>query len=186
MRFMPPLQFGQLIKRYKRFLADVRLDDGSVVTAHCTNTGSMKTCSQPGWRVGLSTSDNPKRKHATTWELVHNGSGWIGINTLLANRLAEEAIRAEKIAELVGYDTIRTEQRYGTNSRIDLLLERDGRLYPIEVKLTTKPTKGDARGISVLRESYFRLDIAPGLVICPTTQLQRLNRTDYALPWDSL
>ena len=140
MQFRAPLRFGRLIRRYKRFLADVELDDGEIVTAHCTNTGSLKTCSKPGWRVALSRSDNPKRKYPYTWELVHNGKTWIGINTLLANRLAEEAIRRQRIPELTGYPTILREKRYGRNSRIDLLLERPSDAAAPEKEATDTPS----------------------------------------------
>ena len=95
---LPPIIFGTLIKRYKRFLADVELEDGSVMTVHCPNTGRMTTCIEPGWRVALSDSCNPKRKHRYTWELVHNGKCWICVNTGRANEMALEAeIPAVKI-----------------------------------------------------------------------------------------
>lgn len=137
MEFKEPLISGILIKRYKRFLADVRLNDGSVVTAHCPNSGSMKTCDQPGWEVRLSRSNNPKRKLKYTWEMVHNGKCWIGINTILANKLAVEAISNGVIAELQGYDSIQTERKYGTNSRIDVLLSRGEKYCYVEVKNVT-------------------------------------------------
>lgn len=137
MEFPEPLLTGTLLRRYQRFLADVRLDSGEVVTAHCTNTGSLRTCSKPGWQVALSRAHNPNRKLAYTWELVHNGSIWIGINTHLANHLAEEAIRAGWIPELAGWPQLERERRYGENSRIDLLLRRGDRLCYVEVKNVT-------------------------------------------------
>lgn len=138
MIFDPPLIFGTLLRRYNRFLADVELPDGGVVTAHCTNTGSLKMCSEPGWRVGLSESANPGRKLRFTWEIVNNGRDWIGINTHRANRLAEEALTKGWIRELAGYPVIQRERPYGTNSRIDFLLSHPGRprLY-VEVKNVT-------------------------------------------------
>ena len=125
MKFVTPLIEGTLIKRYKRFLADIRMDDGSVITAHCPNSGSMKSCAEPGFRVALSRSDNPRRRYPYTWEMVHNGSCWIRINTMLPNRIVQEAMESNRISELKGYGKIRREVRYGENSRIDLLLSAD-------------------------------------------------------------
>jgi len=136
-RFDQPLIPGQLLRRYKRFLADVRLENGETVTAHCPNSGSMKTCVGEGWPVMLSISDSPKRKLRHTWEMVHNGSCWIGINTHLANRVAEEAVANDVIAELRGYEGVRREVRYGESSRIDLLLEGGDGICYVEVKNVT-------------------------------------------------
>ncbi len=120
-----PLIKGTLIKRYKRFLADVELENGEIVTAHCPNTGAMTGCAEPGYRVWLSESDNPKRKLAYTWELaLTHQKHWIGINTHNANKLVKEALEHSRIASLSDYDTIRQEVKYGEhNSRIDLLLQ---------------------------------------------------------------
>lgn len=126
MRFPAPLATGRLIKRYKRFLADVTLENNEVVTAHSVNTGAMTGVLDEGNRVWLSRADNPKRKLQYTWEIVEADGAMIGINTGQSNKLAEEAIRNGTIAELQGYDRIRREVKYGTNSRIDLLLEKDG------------------------------------------------------------
>lgn len=137
MHFEQPLIFGRLLRRYQRFLVDVTLEDGRAITGVCPNTGSMRTCATPGWRVALSVSDGPTRKYAHTWELVHNGACWIGINTMRPNALALEAIEAGRIPELVGYPERKREQKYGENSRIDLLLlDGDRRCY-VEVKNTT-------------------------------------------------
>lgn len=140
----PPLIEGRLIRRYKRFLADVELGDGSVVTAHCPNSGSMKGCAVPGSRVWLSTSDNAKRKLPHTWELVEVGGCMIGLNTGLPNRLVAEAIGNGTIAELQGYDAIRPEVPYGDHSRIDLLLESPGCRCYVEVKNVTLVEDGRA------------------------------------------
>jgi sugar fermentation stimulation protein A len=125
MKFLSPLESGHLIKRYKRFLADVNLDDGSMVTAACPNTGSMLGCNVPGSRVWLSSSDSSTRKYRHTWELVEAAPGVIvGINTGIPNRLVVEALLADIIHELSGYNEIKTEVRYGNeHSRIDILLE---------------------------------------------------------------
>ncbi len=133
---LPPVIFGTLIKRYKRFLADVELEDGTVITAHCPNTGRMTTCAEPGWRVALSDSQNPKRKYRYTWELVHNGNGWICVNTGRANEMAFEAVSSGKIPELAGYAEVLREQTFG-NSRFDLLLRNGGELCYVEVKNVT-------------------------------------------------
>jgi sugar fermentation stimulation protein A len=134
---LPPLIPGTLIRRYKRFLADVTLNDGSVVTAHCPNSGSMKGCAVPGSRVFLSRSNNPGRTYPFTWELVESDGFWTGINTARPNRLAREAIEDGTVVELQGYETIRPEVPYGEHSRIDLLLEGSaGRCY-VEVKNVT-------------------------------------------------
>ena len=133
---LPSPIFGVLIRRYKRFLADVELEDGSVITAHCPNTGRMTTCAEPGWRVMLSDSHNPKRKYRYTWELVHNGTCWICVNTGHANTMAFEAISKGWIPKLAGYSEILREQRFG-KSRFDLLLKNKNKLCYVEVKSVT-------------------------------------------------
>jgi len=137
MNFKSTLIPGTLIKRYQRFLADIELVTAEVITAHCPNSGSMKTCMTPGWPVMLSRSENPGRKYPYTWEMVHNGSCWIGINTGIPNILAGEAIRSGAIRELQGYSKIRREVKYGQNSRIDLLLEGNENNCYVEVKNVT-------------------------------------------------
>lgn len=109
MRFSSPLLTGTLVRRYKRFLADVVLDDGTAVTAHCPNSGSMTTCAEPGWRAALSRADNPERKLKYTLEMVHNGAGWIGVNTGWPPVVAAEAIAAGCIPELAGWPVLRRE-----------------------------------------------------------------------------
>ncbi|MBE8168530.1 MAG: DNA/RNA nuclease SfsA [Shewanella sp.] len=140
MEFIPKLESGILIKRYKRFLADIRLNDGSEVTIHCPNTGSMKNCQFPEQQVWFSTSDNPKRKYSRTWELMETPvDDFIGINTGRANQLAADAIEKQVITELVGYEHIKREVKYGAeNSRIDILLTSDDKpdCY-VEVKSCT-------------------------------------------------
>ncbi|MBW8184167.1 DNA/RNA nuclease SfsA [Shewanella nanhaiensis] len=124
MEFTPPFEQGILIKRYKRFLTDIRLEDGSEVTIHCPNTGSMRNCLFEGKKVWFSISDNPKRKYSRTWEQAESDCGdIIGINTGRANQLAEDAIKSGVITELQGYDLLKREVKYGSeNSRIDILL----------------------------------------------------------------
>lgn len=141
---LPPLFPATLIKRYKRFLADIMLEDGSTVTVHCPNSGSMKGCATPGSRVFISRSANPGRKFPFTWELVESAGFWAGINTGLPNRLVREAIENGTAAELQGYESIRPEVAYGEHSRIDLLLESPGQRCFVEVKNVTLVEDGRA------------------------------------------
>ena len=125
MQLQKKLQEGVLLKRYKRFLADITNQEGEFITIHCPNTGSMINCQEPGSRIWYSDSENSKRKYACTWELVEVESKHIvGINTGLANKLVREAIASNRIEELTAYGSLRTEVAYGEQkSRIDLLLE---------------------------------------------------------------
>lgn len=142
---LPPLVAGTLVRRYKRFLADVLLEDGTPVTVHCPNSGSMKGCAVPGSRVFLSRSSNPARKYPFGWELVESDGFWSGINTGLPNGLAREAIENGTVKELQGYTSIRPEVPYGEHSRIDLLLEGpSGRCF-VEVKNVTLVENGRAQ-----------------------------------------
>ncbi|NBN77257.1 DNA/RNA nuclease SfsA [Microvirga tunisiensis] len=128
MDFDRPLISGRLVRRYKRFLADVILDeDGSEVTAHCANPGSMLGLNAPGSRVYLSRSDNPARKLPLSWELIEADGVLVGISTAHPNRLVEEAILAGRARGLEGYASLRREVRYGLNSRIDILLDHPDR-----------------------------------------------------------
>ncbi|MGK2872072.1 MAG: DNA/RNA nuclease SfsA [Alphaproteobacteria bacterium] len=135
MKFSAPLLRATLIRRYKRFLADVEMPDGEMLTVHCANPGAMLGLNMPGMEVWLSDSNNPKRKLRYSWELARVGDAMVGINTAHPNRIAEEAILAKKIPGLAGYAGLRREVNYGRNSRIDLLLEDAGRgLCYVEVK----------------------------------------------------
>ncbi len=139
MRFDPPLLRGKLLRRYKRFFADVELDSGELVTAHCPNSGSMRGVAIEGQPIAISRSDNPKRKLKFSWELIQLDGAWVGVHTGRTNSFAEEAIAADQIPELLGYSRIRREVKYGEErSRIDLLLEADDRpdCY-VEVKNVT-------------------------------------------------
>jgi sugar fermentation stimulation protein A len=127
MEFPQPLIPARLVRRYKRFLADVELADGTITTVHCPNPGSMLGLAAPGSEIWLSRAAKSGRSLPYTWELIRVDSGLVGINTGHPNRLAAEAIRQGAIAELRGYPQMRREVNYGRNSRIDLLLARDGR-----------------------------------------------------------
>lgn len=127
MDFPDPLVPGRLIARYKRFLADVALADGREITAHVANPGAMTGLAEPGAEVWLSPARNPKRKLRWSWELVRVGDGLVGVNTSWPNGIVAEAIEAARVPEFAGYDRLRREVRYGQNSRIDLLLDGDGR-----------------------------------------------------------
>ena len=127
MHFSDVLLRGTLVKRYKRFMADVTLESGGVVTAHTANSGSMLGCSTPGAEVWLSPATRAERKLKYTWELVRVNDALVGINTAHANTLAHEAISSGSLSELSGYDSIRREVKYGTGSRIDLLLSGPSR-----------------------------------------------------------
>lgn len=162
MKFPAPLQRATLIQRYKRFLADVKLDDGTIVTAHCANPGSMMGLKDPGMTVWVSPASNPKRKLKYDLQLVEADNTLVAINTGNPNKLVEEAILDGTIAELKGYDTLRREVKYGVNSRIDILLSSAGKAdCYVEVKnvhllrepgLIEFPDSVTARGAKHLEE----------------------------------
>ncbi|MGB0681830.1 MAG: DNA/RNA nuclease SfsA [Magnetovibrionaceae bacterium] len=138
MHFPNPLIKGRLVKRYKRFMADVELGDGSIVTAHCANSGSMLSVNEPGSDVWISPATNPDRKLKFTWELIRIGEAMVGINTNHPNAVVYEAIEQGRVPELAGYATQKREVKYGKNSRIDVLLDdpEKGKCY-VEVKNVT-------------------------------------------------
>ena len=144
MRFKSRLIRGTLIQRYKRFLADVRLASGEIVTAHCTNTGSMMGCKEPGSAVYISRSDNLNRKLLYTWELIKADSTWVGINTMHPNKLVPEAVQSGVITELSGYliDTAAKSKSAPTPGSIFAWRE-NGNCF-IEVKNVTLAMNGAA------------------------------------------
>lgn len=139
MKLEYPLQTARLLKRYKRFMADVELPNGQQLTLHCANTGSMKNCRDEGCRVWFWDSQNPKRKYPHSWELVEVEQQFIAcVNTGRANYLVKEAVEQGVIVPLAGYQELRTEVRYGDeNSRIDLLLSNPDQQCYVEVKNVT-------------------------------------------------
>jgi len=166
MRFEKPLVEGRLLRRYKRFLADVLLPDGSQVTAHCANPGAMLGLLAPNARVFLSESDNPARKLRYSWEVVEadfgRGPEFVGVSTALPNLLVGDALRAGWFEEFAGWTNVRREVKYGAASRVDFLLEGEGRppCY-VEVKnvhlmrqlgLAEFPDSSTARGAKHMRE----------------------------------
>ncbi len=136
MKFEKPLVHGRLIKRYKRFLADVKLDDGTIVTAHCTNTGSMKTCLEENAEVYLTHHNDPKRKTQYTWEMILINGKWVGINTNNPNRIIFEAVKNNEIERLPQYTHVKREVKFG-DSRFDVFAENDEEKCFIEVKNVT-------------------------------------------------
>ena len=174
--FSQPLVQATLLKRYKRFFADALLENGQEVTAHCANTGSMKTCAQPGDTVFLLHNPSPTRKLAYTWELTAVEGGFVGVNTARPNQLAKAAVTHGRISELLGYADVRSEVKYDEDSRIDLLLsgcidakkagQRSEHQCFVEVKNTTLlsgdsvmfPDAVTSRGLKHLRalESMVR------------------------------
>lgn len=134
MRFTLPLVQGTLIKRYKRFLADVRMDSGEIMTVHCPNTGTMLSCSAPDSRVCLSRSDNPQRKYPYTLEMVRDHSTWVGVNTARTNKLVVEALEKGHITEFEDINTIKTEVRTSKHTRLDLQVNHGDNATFIEVK----------------------------------------------------
>ena len=143
MRFEEELVHGRLIKRYKRFLADVKLDDGTTVTAHCTNSGSMKSCLEDDAEVYLTPVNDPKRRTKFTWEMIKIDGRWVGINTNHPNKIAFEAVRDNRIPELSGYDTVKREVKFG-DSRFDVMAQKAGETCFIEVKNVTMKVGSDA------------------------------------------
>jgi sugar fermentation stimulation protein A len=160
MNLPEPLIKGNLVERYKRFLADMRLESGPMVTTHCPNSGSMMGLLQPGNPVLLSKSKNPKRKLPYTWELVRVNGTWVCVNTANPNRLIHEALLNKQIPELSNYSEIKREAAWGDRSRLDFLLKNDEEPCFVEVKNVTLAENGVAlfpdaktkRGVKHLRD----------------------------------
>ncbi len=161
MKFPAPVQKGKLVKRYKRFLADIDLD-GEIIIAHCANSGSMMGVKDEGSSVWVTAAQNKNRKLKWDWQVIEIGGAKVCINTALPNAIVEEAVNAGQIPELAGYETLRREVKYGQNSRIDILLEdAEKPLCYVEIKNVTLsrhtglaefPDSPTARGTKHLRE----------------------------------
>jgi sugar fermentation stimulation protein A len=183
----PPLIRGTLIKRYHRFLADIALENGDTVTAHCPNTGSMKDCCEPGRPVYLSMHDNPKRKLKYTWELIRMPDSLVGVNTLVPNRLVKQAVQTGQVEELRGYREVKSEVRIGTRTRVDLMLqdERRGTCH-VEIKNCTMvadrlarfPDAVTTRGLKHLHE--LRAQVAAGHRSVMFFFIQRMDAEAFA------
>lgn len=167
MRFATPIVRGKLLRRYKRFLADVELDDGRVVTAHCANSGSMSSCYLPGSLVWLTERDDPKRKLKFDWQVSTVGDARIFVHPIFSNRIAKEAIESGVIAELRDYAHIQTEPRVSSHTRLDLLLTRGTERCFVEVKSATLlldqgriafPDAVSERGTKHLRELVTQVE----------------------------
>jgi sugar fermentation stimulation protein A len=199
MKFTPPFQSATLIRRYKRFLADVALPDGSAITIHCPNTGSMKNCNEAGSRVWYSTSDNKTRKYPHTFEMIEiNGKHLAGINTNRANHLVRELIEKGKVPALSGYASLRHEVNYGKEkSRIDFLLQEHpdepGRACYIEVKNVTLgmgkglglfPDAVTIRGTKHLRELMHIVSQGDRAVLFFCVQHTGIKRVEPAVEID--
>lgn len=178
----PQLYPGILVKRYKRFFADIQLNTGELITAHCPNTGPMTGVCQIGAPVQVSFHDHPKRKLAYTWEMIEIGGVWIGVNTALPNKLIKIGLEQHLFPELGGYQTIRSEVVYGQDrrSRIDFVLGDGERSIYLEVKNTTWsigdvaifPDTETTRGQKHLREL---IDVMP---VDRAVMLYLINRSD--------
>ncbi len=182
------LKSGKLIKRYKRFLADIELATGEIITAHCPNTGPMIGVSTPGSSVLVSQSDNPKRKLAYTWEAIAINQTWVGVNTAIPNRVIKLALQQQLLPELAGrYDKVRGEVPYGkeNKSRIDFLLTGDGSQPPLylevknvtlsEGKIALFPDTVTTRGQKHLRELMALIPDAKPVM------LYFINRSDCSI-----
>lgn len=136
MIFDKALIHGRLIKRYKRFLADITLDNGEIITAHCTNSGTMKSCLEDNAEVYLTPVDDPKRKTKFTWEMIKINGDWVGINTGNPNKLAFDAIKNQEIDKLKGYTEVKREVKFH-DSRFDVMAKNENETCFVEVKNVT-------------------------------------------------
>ena len=193
MRFQTELVPATLIRRYKRFLADCTLADGREVTAHCANPGSMMGLAEPGTRIWLEPNDDPRKKLKFGWRLVEHGNGhFTGVDTSVPNRALRAALEAQAVPALAAYTTVRPEQKYGENSRIDFLLQEDGLpdVY-VEVKSVTLsrqpglaefPDSVTARGAKHLAE--LAAMVGQGHRAVMLYLVQRTDCTRFALAAD--
>ena len=193
MQFQTPLVPARLIRRYKRFLADIRLDDGREVTAHCANPGSMMGLAEEGMKIWVESNDDPKKKLKYGWRLLdHENGHFTGVDTAVPNRALKAALMAGEVPELAAYSEVLPEQKYGEKSRIDFLLKGDG--LPdayIEVKSVTLsrqaglaefPDSVTARGTKHLGELAAMVELGHRAVM--VYLVQRTDCTAMALAGD--
>ncbi|RZT95952.1 sugar fermentation stimulation protein A [Ancylomarina subtilis] len=189
MQFPKPLIHGKLIERYKRFLADIELDTGEIVVAHCTNSGSMKTCLENGAEVYLTHVDDPKRKTKYTWEMIQINGDWVGINTGIPNVLVYEAVRDQEIEELRGYTEVKREVKF-EDSRFDVFAQNEQETCFIEVKNVSMkvgeyarfPDAVTTRGKKHL-ETLMRVKEA-GMRAVMCYVIQRSDVSNFGPAWD--
>jgi len=192
-RFDAPLAEGRLLRRYKRFLADIELETGEQIVAHCPNPGSMATCAPEGARAWVSRSDRPNRKLPFTWEIVEVDGELVSVNPVRSNKLVVEAIEKARIAELVGYDELRTEVTFG-DSRFDLELTRGDERCIVEVKTATldvgkrtsafpdSVTKRGTRHLEGLAQAVREGRRAVLLFCCARSKTLRVRPADHIDP----
>jgi sugar fermentation stimulation protein A len=183
----PPLTSGKLVQRYKRFFADIELDSGELITAHCPNTGPMTGVCEIGAPVQVSHSTDPKRKLAYTWEMIYVDDHWVGVNTMLPNKLIKLALEQKLLPELGNYSEIKTEVKYGQDgrSRIDFVLTGAEKLIYVEVKNTTYtigdvalfPDTATTRGQKHLQELIDIMPAAQGVMLY---LINRGDKTKFA------
>ncbi|SHO51983.1 DNA/RNA nuclease SfsA [Desulfopila aestuarii] len=186
MFFNPPLATATLVQRYKRFLVDVKLSDGQILTIHCPNTGSMRSCSTPGSLVAFSHSDNPGRKYPHTLEMVQDRDTWVGVNTSRTNSLVAEAVEMGRIPEFQYVDHIKREVTVAKGSRLDLAISRGEETTYVEVKNCSLVEKGIAmfpdavtsRGTKHLHELMTLANNGHGA--CIFFLVQRLDAKSFA------
>lgn len=189
MKFDSPLIKGTLIKRYKRFLADVSLENGEIITAHCTNSGSMKSCIEEGAEVFLSPAKDPKRKTSFTWEMIKINGAWVGINTMNPNRFALEEISKDKIAGLEGYTSVKREVKY-KDSRFDIIAENDSETCYVEVKNVTMNENGIAKFPDAITKRGLKhlntlMDVKQnGMRAVMLYIIQRMDVSHFEPAWD--
>lgn len=194
MYFSAPVVSAKLVRRYKRFLADIELPNGEIVTVHCANPGSMAGLTEAGSQVLCSTSPNKNRKLPLSWEMIEVASGWVGINTSNPNKLVAEALAASKIQQLAHYPSVRSEVKYGENSRVDFLLSGEG--LPdcyLEVKnvhfsrtlgLAEFPDSKTARGAKHLGELAKMVDVGHRAVMLYVIQRDDCSQFKIAADFD--
>jgi len=197
MRFQTPLVPARLIRRYKRFLADCRLEDGQEITAHCANPGSMMGLADPGMKIWLEPNDDPKKKLKYGWRLVdHENGHFTGVDTSVPNRALRAALEARQISELAQYDRVRPEVKYGQNSRIDFLLSApdlpDAYVEVKSVTLSRQPGLAEfpdsvtARGTKHLAELSDMVRLGHRAVMLYLIQRTDCSRFDLARDIDPI